>query len=33
VMGDETGQPLLAMVTKEVGAIDGMEAKPVQGRA
>ena len=32
VMGDKAGQPLLAMVTKEVGAIDWMESKSVQGR-
>ena len=31
-MGDKTGQALLAMATKEVGAIDWMEAKPVQRR-
>jgi hypothetical protein len=31
-MGDKTGQPFLAMGTKEVGAIDRMEAKPVQRR-
>ena len=30
VMGDKTGQPLLAKATKEPGAIDWMEAKPVQ---
>ena len=30
VMGDKTGQALLAMATKEVGAVDWMEAKPVQ---
>jgi hypothetical protein len=30
VMGDKTGQALMAMATKEVGAVDGMEAKPVQ---
>ncbi len=32
VMGDKAGQPLLAMVTKEAGAIDWMESKSVQGR-
>ena len=32
VMGDKAGQPLLAMVTKEVAAIDWMESKSVQGR-
>ena len=32
VMGDKASQPLLAMVTKELGAIDWMEAKSVQGR-
>jgi hypothetical protein len=30
VMGDKTGQALLAMVAKEVGAVDWMEAKSVQ---
>ena len=30
VMGDKTGQALLAMATKEMGAVDWMEAKPVQ---
>ena len=32
VMGDKTGQALLAMATKETGAVDWMEAKPVQRR-
>ena len=33
VMGDKTGQALLAMATKEVGAVDWMEAKPVHDGA
>jgi len=32
VVGDQAGQPLLTLGAKEPGAIDGMEAKPVQRR-